>query len=73
MVWIDPAVPAASTAGRAGDVGTQGYYLGVAHFFETSKDSRGKDSRTYRHFLIKVEAQPPFKILQVCHHIAELP
>jgi len=73
MLWLDPAVLAASTAGRAGDAGSQGYYLGVAHFHEPSEGSRGKDGKTYRHFLIKVEAQPPFKVLQVCQRIAELP
>jgi hypothetical protein len=39
--------------------------LGVAHYWLSS--GTNKDGRSYHHFLIKVEAQPPFRVLQVGH------
>uniref|UniRef100_A0A383V4I4 Uncharacterized protein n=1 Tax=Tetradesmus obliquus TaxID=3088 RepID=A0A383V4I4_TETOB len=44
------------------------YYLGVAHYWLPT--GANKEGRLYRHFLIKVEAQPPFQITQLS---AELP
>jgi hypothetical protein len=51
-----------STSRSGGGGGSaRSFYLGVAHYWEPS----GKDGRAYKHFLIKVDAQPPFKVMQV--------
>jgi hypothetical protein len=39
------------------------YFLGVAHYWLPA--GANKEGRSYHHFLIKVEAQPPFKVTQV--------
>ena len=61
MIRVDPSTygstPGASSSSRPG------YYLGVAHYWEQVKGS--KDGRSYKHFFIKMEAEPQFKVLQV--------
>lgn len=47
------------------------HYLGVGHYW---LPVGGGDGRTYHHYLIKMEAAPPFRILQVrskglCMHV----
>jgi hypothetical protein len=58
----DSSSPAAAAAGgRKGQQVT--YYLGVAHYWLPA--GANKDGRSYHHFLIKVESEPPFRVLQV--------
>lgn len=61
MIRVDPntygSTPGASSSSRPG------YYLGVAHYWQQVKGS--KDGRSYKHLFIKMEAEPPFKVLQV--------
>ena len=80
LIYIDPSLTGHSSnlagktaAGAAAAAG--GYYLGVAHFWEPSADSASgsnKDGRVYWHYFIKVEPQPPFKVLQVRIATADL-
>lgn len=44
---------------------TASYYLGVAHYWEPAGGDSSSSGRVYKHYLIKVEAQPPFKVLKV--------
>lgn len=42
---------------------TGDYLLGIAHFWVRVP---GLSAPVYHHFLVKIEAQPPFRVLQVC-------
>lgn len=42
--------------------GVKRYYLGVLHFW---RPTNHKDGRSYHHYLYKMEAEPPFRALQV--------